>query len=414
MARLFVSHAARDEALVEEVVELLQVGIGIHPDDVFCSSLPGMGIPTGKDFVEYIKSKVQNPELVLLVLSPEFFKSQFCNNEVGASWALSIPIYPILVPPIGYGDLKGVLAGKQAAKLDDKEKLNDLRDDLTELLKLTPLRTSHWERKRDRFLVKLAGLTTAQQPVISQQSAGLASPTNVVSTSGSTFKLGDRFFEAEKVRRPSKNKISIELFSNSGEEEAILDSLRPHKHSNRAVLGFAYQNDGGMVEVEDVSSSSHGGRNSWTLELAIQDANQSVFSEMSYENHSADDIAEMRAGRLLINDPPPPKKGRRGRADDLLEYAIVGNDEGVKIDECVVRKFVNENRKDLETGMKRARLEAVFRLKATGIVASIHELSIGPLVGDKLHVRFRGQRARHYQNVEPEIINIQGDCDLGG
>src|SRR4029079_2158151 len=134
-----------------------QVGIGIHPDDIFCSSLPGMGIPTGKDFVEYIRSKVQNPELVLLVLSPAFFKSQFCNNEVGASWALSIPIYPILVPPIGYGDLKGVLAGKQAGKLDDQEKLNDLRDDLTDLLKLTPLRTSHWERKRDKFLAKLPG-----------------------------------------------------------------------------------------------------------------------------------------------------------------------------------------------------------------------------------------------------------------
>ena len=158
MPRIFVSHAAKDEALVEEFVELLQVGINVHPDDVFCSSLPGMNIPTGRAFIDHIKSQVRDPEIVLLVISKEFLKSQFCLNEVGASWALSLPLYPLLVPPLDYGDVRGVLAGVQAAKIDDKEKLNDLRDDLIEKLRLTPLRTSQWERKRDKFLVKLASL----------------------------------------------------------------------------------------------------------------------------------------------------------------------------------------------------------------------------------------------------------------
>ena len=92
------------------------------------------------------------------IISPEFLKSQFCLNEVGASWALSLPVYPLLVPPLDYGDVRGVLAGVQAAKIDDKEKLNDLRDDLIEKLGIVPLRTSHWERKRDKFLGKLASL----------------------------------------------------------------------------------------------------------------------------------------------------------------------------------------------------------------------------------------------------------------
>ena len=46
MPRNFLSHAAKDEALVEEFVDLLQVGVGAHPDDIFCSSLPGMDIPS--------------------------------------------------------------------------------------------------------------------------------------------------------------------------------------------------------------------------------------------------------------------------------------------------------------------------------------------------------------------------------
>ena len=151
MARIFVSHAAKDETLVEEFVDLLHIGVNVHPDDIFCSSLPGMDIPTGTEFISYIKSKVQSPELVLLIISPEYLKSQFCNHEVGASWALSLPIRPLLVPPIEFTDVRGVLAGTQIAKLNDKESLNDLRDDITEKLILKPFRTSHWERKEIDF-----------------------------------------------------------------------------------------------------------------------------------------------------------------------------------------------------------------------------------------------------------------------
>lgn len=411
MSRLFVSHAVKDESLVEEFVELLQVGVGIHPGDVFCSSLPGMGIPTGKDFVEFIRSKVVNPDLVLLVLSEEFFKSPFCNNEVGASWGLSIPIYPILVPPIGYGDLRGVLYGKQAAKLDDKEALNDLRDRLTEIFKPTPLGTSHWERKRDKFLGKLTNLLRGSHSKVEPVSKPL--PTDIVTTSGPLFKLGDLFFEAERVRRPAKDKLSVEFFSSSGAEEAALNSLRPHQHGGRQAIGYAYQNDGGLAQIENVTSTSLSGRNSWTIDLALKDSTHNAFSEISYERCSADDIAEMRAGRLLVNDPPPPKKKRgRGITDDLIEYAIVGNDQSVQIDGCIIQSILSRYSHDRLTGMRRARLEAVFRLLATGIVASVHELSLGPISEKGVHVKFQGQRPRHYQNVDPEIISIDADCDL--
>jgi hypothetical protein len=187
-----------------------------------------MGIPTGKDFVDFIRSKLQSPELVLLVLSPEFFKSQFCNNEVGATWGMSIPIYPILVPPIGHADLRGVLAGKQAVSVCDKEGLNNLRDDLTERLNLTPLRTSHWERKRDKFLGKLAGLISSQRITTEVTPAGVPPSTSgIVTSSGSWLKLHDRFYETQKVHRPGRQKISLEIVSRSAEDDAALDAIRP-------------------------------------------------------------------------------------------------------------------------------------------------------------------------------------------
>lgn len=37
MPRIFVSHAAKDADLIEKFVDLLQLGVNVHPDDVFCS-----------------------------------------------------------------------------------------------------------------------------------------------------------------------------------------------------------------------------------------------------------------------------------------------------------------------------------------------------------------------------------------
>jgi len=420
MPRVFISHAAKDEALVEEIVDLLDGGIGLHPDDIFCSSLPGMGIPTGEDFVAYIKSQVTNPEVVLLVLSQEFFKSQFCNNEVGASWALDLSVYPLLVPPVGYGDLRGVLSGKQAAKLDDKEKLNDLRDDLTERLSLKPLRTSHWERKRDKFLSKLgdflAPLAAPATPVASPPPVSSAKP--VVTTSGLWLKLHDRLYETRRVERHGKQVISVEIVSCSGEEEAALDRLRPPRHGRGPEIGYAYQNDGGHVQVEKVSSTSQAGKNVWSLELKLAEDRRSILSDevtynMDGRSYTPDDVAELRAGRLLINNPPP-RKARRGMLDDHFESMIFGSgDSGSSVAECVVRQVVAQHRGDLQKACCIARLEAVFRLKAAHIVESIFELALGPLERNSLHVKFRGQRRRMYENVEPEIITVEGDCELG-
>lgn len=54
---IFISHAVADKALVDRFVELLQIGSNVNGEDIFCSSLEGMGIPTGKNFIEFIKSQ---------------------------------------------------------------------------------------------------------------------------------------------------------------------------------------------------------------------------------------------------------------------------------------------------------------------------------------------------------------------
>ena len=56
---VFISHASADKPLVDAFVDLLQTGVDIRQKDIFCTSIDGMGIPTGKDFVAFINKRLK-------------------------------------------------------------------------------------------------------------------------------------------------------------------------------------------------------------------------------------------------------------------------------------------------------------------------------------------------------------------
>ena len=60
-----------------------------------------------------------------------------------------------------------------------------------------------------------------------------------------------------------------------------------------------------------------------------------------------------------------------------------------------------------------ARLWAVFMLKASGTCEHILELTLGPINGNQMEVRF-GATAKAFSNVEPAVVEVQGTCELGG
>lgn len=150
---LFISHATDDKPLIDAFVDLLQTGMDIRQDAIFCSSLQGHGIPEGTNFIEWIKSKLNKANFVISVITPRYYESAFCFCELGATWALGSNFFPILVPPIDYGNMKAVLVGIQSGPIDSKDLLNNLRDRLI-ASGLQAGSTAKWESKRDTFLIK--------------------------------------------------------------------------------------------------------------------------------------------------------------------------------------------------------------------------------------------------------------------
>ena len=158
MARVFISHAVKDKSLVDVFFDLLQTGIGLSPDETFCSSLEGMGIPAGANFIDYIKGQVQAPDLMLLILSPNYLDSLFCQCELGAGWVMSHNMIPLVVPPTTYSDLKAVLTGIHAYRIDSDTDLSELRDQVIKLLALSAPKTARWDAKKRKFLEALPNI----------------------------------------------------------------------------------------------------------------------------------------------------------------------------------------------------------------------------------------------------------------
>jgi hypothetical protein len=78
--KVFISHSSQDKDYVTCLVDFLE-DIGLTEEQLFCSSVPGYGIPLDEDIYDYLKQQFQTHDLhVILVLSDNYYKSVACMN----------------------------------------------------------------------------------------------------------------------------------------------------------------------------------------------------------------------------------------------------------------------------------------------------------------------------------------------
>ena len=203
MGRVFISHAEADGPLVRAFVDLLQTGLDISRKQIFCSSIEGMKIRPGKSFVEYIRGQLTDADYVVMIITPAYYESAFCMCELGATWVQGKDAYPLLVPPIGYDNLKAVLHGVQSGKLNDEQALNELNDRLTELGIASPA-SGRWESKRDEFLLALPG-------ILKQLPGRSTVPASEYDKLKETYKVTQESLQAQKEKVEELKELIEEL-----------------------------------------------------------------------------------------------------------------------------------------------------------------------------------------------------------
>lgn len=159
--KIFISHSSYDRDYVSSIVQLLE-DLGIREDQLFCSSIPGYGIPLDEDIYDYLKQQFQDHDLhIIFVLSNKYYESPACLNEMGATWVLQKRYTTILLPGFDFKEVKGAISPTKIAikldgdSLDVKEKLGQLKDSIGKEFGLPSISGIRWEKKRNDFIDKI-------------------------------------------------------------------------------------------------------------------------------------------------------------------------------------------------------------------------------------------------------------------
>ena len=157
-SKVFISHSSKDYAFVSKIVSLL-TDMGLDNTQMFCSSVPGYGIPIGEDIFDYLREQFNSYSLhVIIVHSQNYYDSPVSLNEMGAAWVLRNNCTSFLLPGFNFEDMRGVVNGSTIAiKLDNTEtevqdKLNQLYDIISHEFGLKKKAQIIWEQKRNEFI----------------------------------------------------------------------------------------------------------------------------------------------------------------------------------------------------------------------------------------------------------------------
>lgn len=175
---IFISHSSKNKDQVAKIADLLR-SINLSPHrDIFCSSLPGYGIPNGANIFDFLRERFLNYDLhIIFVHSPEYYESAVSLNEMGAAWVLRTNATSLLLPGFDFSGMKGVIGSDSIAiKLDGdrseiKDRLNQLRRELESEFDISDNEDIIWEEARDKFIREINETSPNKQNNISSASS---------------------------------------------------------------------------------------------------------------------------------------------------------------------------------------------------------------------------------------------------
>jgi hypothetical protein len=206
--------------------------------------------------------------------------------------------------------------------------------------------------------------------------------------------------------------LVLEVAPDDTQTSAILSEFRQRRGLE---LGVAFGGTPVFGTLYEAKQTHVGGVEQWLLVINPSTEHiQGVFSEPAFDKRSADDIADLRARRLLLNERIPGDSGRM--ADEwnsgMLEVLVRGLNTHIEVKGSPFPGLFKAIGSDPEYFLVVARLFGILFLYLSATVDRIHRLDLRLERPGVLSVRFEGQRPRRYVNVEPPILKVEGRCDL--
>ena len=156
--KIFISHCSKDKYIVNKFVDLIK-SIGVKNEQIYYSSYEETGAEYLEDCFDRIEQEFKENELlVIFMISRDFYKSEVCMAETGATWVLCEKNYiPVILPPYEYNNIRGVVRSTQNSLLLDSPeisvKLEKLKENIEKFLKIEDkVSNTEWVRKKEEFI----------------------------------------------------------------------------------------------------------------------------------------------------------------------------------------------------------------------------------------------------------------------
>lgn len=149
--RIFISHSSKDTGIFEKFVDhILQLGIGIKNEDIFCSSIEEMGVRNGEDIRKHIQTNIRNADYSFLLISNNYKASEICINEMGAVWAYDSNVRFYILPDVDFDAIGWLCNTRKADMINSSIVLDALHKEMIEYFEL-PVKDT-WSRQREAFI----------------------------------------------------------------------------------------------------------------------------------------------------------------------------------------------------------------------------------------------------------------------
>jgi hypothetical protein len=199
--------------------------------------------------------------------------------------------------------------------------------------------------------------------------------------------------------------VSVTLEPDDPTDGPFLNSLRGIEDD--IIVG--YQGNVAICKVTNSIQSSVIGKNEWHLSLRVERADFSPSMEMAFGSTSADQLAERRGRRLLLNE------NRAVATSDInditREIFVAGQGTVVKVKRSPFPDFHQSHVGKPRVFLEVAWVHAATMLKLAAVVEHIQKLALA-LKQDSLDVDFVGTRKKIFQNAPPYEVRIKGTCSL--
>jgi hypothetical protein len=423
-SKIFISYTHDSESHMNRVFELSE---RLRSDGVD-SNIDQYEVSPPEGWPAWMRRQIKEAHFVLVICSENYLRryerSEELGKGAGAKWEggiISQELYeaegtntkfiPVVLTAEDVKYIPVEMRGGTHYVLDSDARYDDLYGHITEQPKtvkreLGELRQLPPTRAQRTVGSKPVETVLEPSPVIPHESVRSQHPLVVLMQPGGSA----LFVRAQRIRASGKL-VSLSILPSDPRQIAAISEL---ERNSREPIGIAYNLTALFVRLKSIEQIIEK-EEVWHLELEEDEyATRGGSIEFSMTAYPPDQIAELRARRILFDEKLDPAFGGRGDLNrQLLETSLQGGyDSKFAITHSPLPElFAEFNAKDDEFS-EAARLYSVLLLLLTHTVSQILRLDLEMRSDGTLAVDFEGARPPRYSNEEPPVIRVNGACKL--